>query len=89
MSRLLWVGFGLLTTGIVVSAAYHFQPGKSTSLGDPMVLWVMGMWVVYLVLLVLHGRHAQGGKRTAWGALGGFLFMMLTLWGAFLSHLQR
>ena len=89
MTHLLWVGFGLLTLGIGASAAYHFEPNKSASLGDPMVLWVIGMWVVYLILIVQNWRHVQGGKRIAWGVLGSFLFMVLTLWGAFLSHLKN
>ena len=44
MTRLLWVGFGLLTSGIVVSGAYHFQPGKPTSIGDPMVIWILAYY---------------------------------------------
>ena len=89
MARLLWVGFGLLTLGLGASLAYHFESGKTTSLGDPMVIWMLGVWIFYSVLLFLHWRQVQGGKRIAWGALGSFLFMMLTFWGAMLSHLQR
>ena len=89
MTRLLWVGFGLLTMGLGASSAYHFQSGKTASLGDPMVIWMLGVWVFYSILLFLHWRQAQSGKRFAWGALGSFLFMMLTFWGAMLSHLQR
>ncbi len=89
MARLSWVGFGLLTLGLGASSAYHFQPGKTVSPGDPMVIWMLGVWVFYSILLFLHWRQAQSGKRFAWGALGSFLFMMLTFWGAMLSHLQR
>ena len=89
MTRLLWVGFGLLTLGITASVAYHFQPGKTTSLGDPMVIWIMSMWVVYLVLIIIHWRHSQSGRRIAWGALCSFLFMILTFWGALESPLNN
>jgi ABC-type uncharacterized transport system permease subunit len=89
MTRLICVGFGMLTLGLVASSAYHFQPGTTLSAGDPMVIWMLGVWVFYSVLLFLHWRQAQSGKRFAWGALGSFLFMMLTFWGAMLSHLQR
>ena len=89
MTRLLWVGFGLLTLGLGASWAYHFQPGKTASLGDPMVIWIIGVWIFYSVLLYLHWRHVQSGKRIAWGAMGSFLFMMLTFWGAMLSHLSH
>ena len=37
-----------------------------------------------LVLLIVQARHAQGGKRFAWGTLGSFLFVMLTFWGVYL-----
>ena len=89
MTRLMWVGFGLLSSGIAASAAYHFQPDKSISLGEPMVIWILGMWAVYLVLIVLHWRHTQSGRRIAWGALCSFLFMILTFWGALESHLNH
>ncbi len=89
MAGLLWVGFGLLTLGLGASSAYHFQLEKTASLGDPMVIWMLGVWVFYSVLLFLHWRQVQSGRRIAWGALGSFLFMMLTFWGAMLSHLSH
>jgi hypothetical protein len=33
------------------------------------------------VLLVLHGRFAQSGRKFAWGAVAGFAFVVLTFWG--------
>ena len=39
-------------------------------------------WGLYLVLLLLHWRFAQNGRRFAWGAVGGFAFILLTFWGS-------
>lgn len=84
MSRLLWVAFGLLTAGIVASSAYLKQKKDTFFTTDPEMLWTGGVWMFYLVLLLLHWRHKQSGKRFAWGALGSFLFVMLTFWGVYL-----
>jgi ABC-type uncharacterized transport system permease subunit len=89
MKVLMRVGVGLLTLGVVASYAYHFQPDKTASLGDPMVIWILVVWIFYSVISFLHWRQAHGGKRFAWASLGGFIFMMLTFWGAMLSHLQK
>ena len=84
MSRLLWVAFGLLTAGIVASSAYLKQKKDIFFTTDPEMLWTGGVWMFYLVLLLLHWRHKQSGKCFAWGALGSFLFVMLTFWGVYL-----
>jgi hypothetical protein len=34
-----------------------------------------------LALIVLHSRFAQSGRRFAWGAIGAFVFVVLTFWG--------
>ena len=53
-------------------------------LNDWKVLWSIFVWGLYLVLLVLHWRFAQNGRRFAWGAVGGFAFILLTFWGSYL-----
>jgi len=45
------------------------------------VVWSIFVWGLYLALLVLHWRFAQTGRRFAWGAVGGFAFVLLTFWG--------
>lgn len=81
---LLWVAFGLLTAGLIASSAYLHKTKNVWFKADPEMLWTLGIWFFYLILLVLHKRHAQSGKRFAWGALGSFLFVMLTFWGVYL-----
>ena len=84
MSVILWVSFVLLTAGLVTSSAYLHATNKVWFKPDPEMLWTLGIWFFYLILLVLHKRHAQSGKQFAWGALGSFLFVMLTFWGVYL-----
>ena len=84
MTRLVWIAFGLLTAGLVTSSAYLHQVKNVWFQPDPEMLWVIGVWIFYLVLLILQKRHAQSGRRFAWGTLGSFLFVMLTFWGVYL-----
>ena len=84
MAKLLWVAFGLLSAGLMASTAYLHEEKGVWFTADPEMLWVLGVWIFYLVLLVLKIRHVQSGKRFAWGALGSFLFVMLTFWGVYL-----
>lgn len=81
ISRLLIAGFVLLTTGLVVGALWLELPEGAGYLEDPKVHWSVLVWLLYLVLLVMHWRFAQGGRRFAWGAVGCFLFVLLTFWG--------
>jgi ABC-type transport system involved in cytochrome c biogenesis permease subunit len=80
-SRLLWAGFLLLTAGLafipfLLQERPELHPGS-----DPKVLWSGLVWGLYLVLITLHGRFAQTGRRFAWGAVGTFTFVLLTFWG--------
>ena len=84
MTLILWVAFALLTAGLLASSAYLHATNEVWFKPDPEMLWTLGVWAFYLILLVLHKRHAQTGKRFAWGALGSFLFVMLTFWGVYL-----
>ena len=84
MTRLVWIAFGLLTAGLITSSAYLHQVKNVWFQPDPEMLWVIGVWIFYLVLLMLQKRHAQSGRRFAWGTLGSFLFVMLTFWGVYL-----
>jgi len=84
MAKLLWVAFSLLSAGLVASTAYLHKEKGVWFTTDPEMLWVLGVWIFYLLLLVLQARHVQCGKRFAWGALGSFLFVMLTFWGVYL-----
>jgi ABC-type uncharacterized transport system permease subunit len=81
IKRLLLGGFVLLTAGILVGWGWLELPSGMSYWDDPKVLWSLGVWLLYLGLLVSHGRFAQRGRRFAWGAVGGFAFVLLTFWG--------
>ena len=84
MGRLLAVGFGLLSAGLIVSAIYLKQTRGVYFTSDAEVLYSLFVWVLYLALLISHWRFSQRGRRFAWGAVGGFAFVMLTFWGIYL-----
>jgi ABC-type uncharacterized transport system permease subunit len=80
-SRLLWAGLALLTAGLgLIPWLLKIRP-ESHAEADPKTIWSGLVWGLYVVLLVLHGRFAQSGRKFAWGAVAGFAFVVLTFWG--------
>jgi ABC-type uncharacterized transport system permease subunit len=80
-SRLLWAGFILLTAGLAVIPLLLRQHPETNLAADPKVPWSALVWLIYLGLIVAHTRFAQSGRRFAWGAIGTFVFVLLTFWG--------
>ncbi|HWQ90805.1 MAG TPA: cytochrome c biogenesis protein CcsA, partial [Clostridia bacterium] len=80
--RLLVAGFVLLTVGLGVGylGLTHLHNAQTFS-ADPKVVWSALVWLLYLGLIVLRWKFAQGGRRFALGALGSFVFVLLTFWG--------
>jgi ABC-type uncharacterized transport system permease subunit len=82
VNRLLVAGFALLTVGLVVGAyALSLLPNPNIYRGDPKIVWSAFVWLVYLGLIIMRWRFAQGGRRFAFGAIGSFAFVLLTFWG--------
>jgi ABC-type transport system involved in cytochrome c biogenesis permease subunit len=82
VGRLLLSGFILLSIGLalgVVDLAHINNP--HTYRGDPKIVWSAVVWLLYLGLVVLRWRFAQGGRRFALSAIGSFIFVLLTFWG--------
>jgi len=82
VGRLLLVGFILLTLGLlsgVVDLTHINNP--RTYRGDPKIVWSMGVWFLYLGLVVMRWRFTPGGRRFALSAIGSFVFVLLTFWG--------
>jgi len=77
----LGVGWCLLTVGLVLGAITLRRISEQPSFWDAKVVWSAFVWLLYLSLLVYRWRFAQGGKRLAWAAVGGFSFVLLTFWG--------
>ena len=81
INGLLLAGFILLTAGLSVSPFLLKQKYNVFLKYDPKLVWSLFIWVIYLALLVMRWRFAQGGRRFAWGAIGTFAFVLLTFWG--------
>jgi ABC-type uncharacterized transport system permease subunit len=83
VSRLLLGGFILLTIGLALGA-YDLTrvTAPPASGGDAKIVWSAAVWLLYLGLLVMRWKFAQGGRRFAIGAIGSFVFVLLTFWGS-------
>jgi ABC-type uncharacterized transport system permease subunit len=79
--RMLWAGFVLLTAGLAFIPLLLKARPETHLAEDPKVIWSGLVWTLYLTLLVLRGRYHQSGRRFAWGAVGTFVFVLLTFWG--------
>jgi HemX protein len=81
VGRLLLAGFFLLTLGLAIGVAglTHLNNPQAYR-GDPKIIWSLGVWLLYLALVVMRWWFAQGGRRLALSAIGSFLFVLLTFW---------
>ena len=84
MGRLVLAGFILLSAGLMVSVVYLKRARGVYFTADAEMLYSAFVWLLYLALVLLHWRFAQRGRRFAWGAIGGFVFVILTFWGVYL-----
>jgi ABC-type uncharacterized transport system permease subunit len=82
VGRLLVCGFVLLSVGLAVGAydLTHLRDPEAYR-GDPKIVWSVVVWLIYLGLIIMRWRFAQGGRRFAMGAIGSFAFVLLTFWG--------
>ncbi len=83
VGRMLLVGFVLLTVGLAVGAVGIAQlKNPHAYRGDPKIVWSGLVWLIYLGLIVMRWKFAQSGRRFALGAVGSFVFVLLTFWGS-------
>ncbi len=80
--RLLVSGFLLLTLGLL-SGVVDLTRAANPQIyrGDPKIVWTVAVWLLYLALIIMRWRFAQGGRRFALSAIGSFVFVLLTFWG--------
>jgi HemX protein len=76
-TRLVVVGFVLLTIGLVVGSQLPRKEGLSF-FSDPKVLWSALLWLVYLEALVAHKFFGRSARRFAMGIIIAFVFLLLT-----------
>lgn len=82
VGRLLVSGFILLTAGLALGAfALAHMPHPQAYRGSPKIVWSAVVWLLYLTLIIMRWKFAQGGRRFALGAIGSFAFVLLTFWG--------
>jgi ABC-type transport system involved in cytochrome c biogenesis permease subunit len=82
VGRLLLAGFILLTVGLAIGGYDLIRLDlPDAHRGDPKVIWSVLVWLLYLSLVVMRWKFAQGGRRFALGAIGTFVFVLLTFWG--------
>jgi ABC-type transport system involved in cytochrome c biogenesis permease subunit len=82
VGRLLLAGFVLLTVGLAIGGYDLLKLGEADAhRGDPKVIWSVLVWLLYLGLVLMRWKFAQGGRRFALGAIGTFVFVLLTFWG--------
>jgi ABC-type uncharacterized transport system permease subunit len=80
--RLLVTGFVLLTVGLAIGAyALAHMSNAQNYRGSPKIVWSALVWMIYLGLIIMRWKFAQGGRRFALGAIGSFAFVLLTFWG--------
>jgi ABC-type transport system involved in cytochrome c biogenesis permease subunit len=83
MKRLLVCGLVLLTVGLALAPLLirEIEAQGRRFGGDPILFYSLFIWLVYCLLLVLHWKFGQVGRRFAWGVVGTFTFLLLTFWG--------
>ena len=77
--RLLILGFGMLTIGMIggvvsVAAVGHWAVAKT--------IWSVAAWVLYGALLGARGFEMWRGRRFACGAIALFVLALVGFWGA-------
>lgn len=83
-SRAVVTGFVLFTIGLSFSPFLMHKKTGSIAGPDPIIIWSIFVWALYLGLIVMRWAFSQGGRRFAWGAVGSFSFVLLTFWGMYL-----
>lgn len=88
-TRLVVVGFGLLTIGLISGWLLPRKDGVSY-FADAKVLWSALLWLAYLEVLFAHKFMGRSARRFAWGVVIAFSFLLLTFWFTnLLSPLHR
>jgi ABC-type transport system involved in cytochrome c biogenesis permease subunit len=82
LGRLLLAGFALLTAGLITALIDFYRLSNLRSYyAEPKIIWSLLVWALYLGLVLMRWLFHQHGRRIALGAVGGFVFVLLTFWG--------
>ncbi len=78
-NRLLWLGFPLLTAGLVIGALWAKGAWGNYWTWDPKETWSFLTWAFYLI--PLHQRVQSGESRSLWLPLLGFPIVLICWFG--------
>jgi len=78
----LWVGFVLLTSGLIMGAVYSqfFLIGDRASLMGK-IIWAFAVWLWYLATLVCKNLANLPAKKLAWMTIVGFGLLAIGMFG--------
>lgn len=77
--RLVAVGFGLLTIGLIAGSQLPPQAGKPY-FSDAKVVWSALLWLIYLESLLAYKFFGRSSRRFTTGIIVAFAFLLLTFW---------
>lgn len=78
-TRLLWLGFPMLTAGLVIGALWAKGSWGHYWTWDPKETWAFLTWAFYLI--PLHQRFQKGETQSLWMPLLGFPIVLLCWFG--------
>ncbi|RYZ58593.1 MAG: hypothetical protein EOP07_06550 [Proteobacteria bacterium] len=78
----LWIGFALLTSGLILGAVYSqfYLVGDRASLMGK-IIWAFAVWLWYLATLVCKNLANLPAKKLAWMTIIGFGLLVIGLFG--------
>ena len=77
-----FIGFSLLTVGILTGILLSWQKYRSIWHNDPKEILAVLTWILYLFLTIYRISAAWRGRRAAWLGIFGFVLVLLTFFGA-------
>ena len=85
--RLIVLGFGMLTVGMVGGMISYRIVGHWTT---PKIVWAVAAWLIYALLLVARRMWSLRGRKIALLSMMSFAFVLVTFWGvSLLSSLHH